>query len=141
MSAISVEEAEQLLHRNLPPWLLALNLQVREITAESATLVMPCDERLLRPGGIIAGQALMALADTAMVLALWSALGAFRLVATVDMTTTFMRPATQSAIVAEATVLRLGHTLGFCQTRLLLDTTERQLVANVVGSYSIPPAS
>jgi len=141
MSAISVEEAEQLLHSSVPPWMLALNLKVRETTEESATLVMPFDEQLLRPGRIIAGQALMALADTAMVVALWSALGAFRPVATVDMTTTFMRPATQTAIVAEATVLRLGRTLGFCQVRLLMDTRERQLVANGVGSYSIPPAS
>jgi uncharacterized protein (TIGR00369 family) len=141
MSAISVEEAEQLLYSNVPPWMLALHLQVRETTAESATLVMPFDEQLLRPGRIVAGQALMALADTAMVMALWSALGAFRPVATVDMTTTFMRPATQTAIVAEATVLRLGRTLGFCQVRLLMDTMERQLVANVGGSYSIPPAS
>src|SRR5512145_636736 len=75
MAAISVAEAEQLLHRSVPPWMLALQLQVRATTAESATLVMPFDEQLLRPGRIIAGQALMALADTAMVLALWSALG------------------------------------------------------------------
>ena len=141
MTAISIEAAEQLLHSNVPPWILALNLKVREITEESATLVMPFNEQLLRPDRIVAGQALMALADTAMVIALWSALGTFRLVATIDMTTTFMRPATQTAIVAEATVLRLGRTLGFCQVRLLMDTMERQLVANVVGSYSIPPAS
>ena len=141
MSAISVEEAEQLLHSSVPPWMLALHLKVREITAESATLVMPFDEQLLRPGRIVAGQALMALADTAMVLALCSALGAFRPVATVDMTTTFMRPATNTAIVAEATVLRLGRTLGFCQVRMLMDTMERPLVAHGVGSYSIPPAS
>ena len=89
---------------------------------------------------IIAGQALMALADTAMVMALWSASGAFRPVATVDMTTTFMGPATQTAIIAEATVLRLGRTLGFCQVRLLMDTLERPLVAHGAGSYSIPPA-
>jgi uncharacterized protein (TIGR00369 family) len=140
MSAISVEEAEQLLHRNFAPWVLELHLQVRETTAESATLVMPFDEKLHRPGGIVSGQALMALADTAMVIALCSALGAFRPVFTVDMTTTFMRPATQTAIVAAATVLRLGRTLGFCQVRLLTDTMEPQWVANVVGSYSIPPA-
>ena len=95
----------------------------------------------IQPGKIIAGQALMALADTAMVVALWSALGAFRPVATVDMTTTFMRPATQTAIVAEATVLRLGRTLGFCQVRLLMDVMERLLVAHGVGTYSIPPVS
>jgi hypothetical protein len=41
MSAISVEEAAQLLHRNFAPWVLALQLQVRATTAESATLVMP----------------------------------------------------------------------------------------------------
>ena len=141
MSIISVAEAEQLLHNSAPPWILALHLKVRETTEDSATLVMPFDEQLLRPGRIIAGGALMALADTAMVVALWSALGAFRLVATVDMTTTFMRPATQTAIVAEATVLRLGRTMGFCQVRLLMDTMEQPLVANVVGSYIIPPAS
>ena len=90
--------------------MLTLRLKVRETTAESVTLVMPFDEQLLRPGRIVAGQALMALADTAMVMALWSALGAFRPVATVDMTTTFMRPATQTPIVAEATVVRLGRT-------------------------------
>jgi uncharacterized protein (TIGR00369 family) len=140
MAALSVSEAEQLLHSSVPPWMLALQLQVRATTEESATLVMPFDEQLLRPGRIIAGQALMALADTAMVMALWSALGAFRPVATVDMTTTFMRPATQTAIIAEATVLRLGRTLGFCQVRLLMDTLERSLVAHGAGSYSIPPA-
>src|SRR5215831_7330495 len=117
MAAISVAEAEQLLHSSVPPWMLALHLQVRETTAESATLVMPFDEQLLRPGRIIAGQALMALADTAMVVALWSALGAFRPVATVDMTTTFLRPAPPVAIVAEATGLRRGRTLVFCHVR------------------------
>jgi uncharacterized protein (TIGR00369 family) len=141
MSALSLEEAEQLLHSSVPSWMLALHLKVREITEASATLVMPFDEQLLRPGRIVAGQALMALADTAMVIALWSALGAFRPVATVNMTTTFMRPATQTTIVAEATVLRLGRTLGFCHVRMLMDTMERPLVAHGVGSYSIPPAS
>jgi uncharacterized protein (TIGR00369 family) len=141
MPALSLEEAEQLLQSSVPPWMLTLHLQVRETTEKSATLLMPFDEQLLRPGGIVAGQALMALADTAMVIALWSALGAFRPVATVNMTTTFLRPATQTALVAEATVLRLGRTLGFCQVQMLMDTMERPLVAHGVGSYSIPPAS
>ena len=92
MSAISVEEAEQLLHSHFSPWVLALHLQVRETTEESVTLVMPFDEQLQRPGGIVSGQALMALADTAMVMALWLAFGAVRSVFTVTMTTTFMQP-------------------------------------------------
>ena len=46
MSALSLEEAEQLLHSSVPSWMLALHLKVREITAESATLVMPLSAEL-----------------------------------------------------------------------------------------------
>lgn len=86
---------------------------------------MPCDEQLLHAGRVIAGPALMALADTARVIALWSACGGFRLVAPIDLTTTFLRPVTHSAVVAEATVWRLGRTLGCCHVQLLTDTAER----------------
>ena len=141
MAAISVDEADQILRRNFAPWVLDLNMKVRATTEQSATLVMPFDEKLHRAGGVVSGQALMALADTAMVISLCAALGEFRPVFTVDLTTTFMRPATNTAVVAEATVLRLGRTMGFGEARLLMDTPERQLVANTVGSYSIPPAS
>jgi len=141
MAGISIEEAERILDRNFAPWVLELHPKVRATTERSATLVMPFDEKLHRLGGIVSGQALMALADTAMVIALSSALGAFRPVFTVDLTTTFMRPAANTAILAEATVLRLGRTMGFGEVRLLTDTPERQLVANAVASYSIPPAT
>ncbi len=139
MPGISIEAAADILSRNFAQWVLDLCMEVRETTAGSATLVMPFDEKLHRTGGIVSGQALMALADTAMVISLCSALGEFRPVATVDITTTFMRPATNTAVIAEATVLRLGRTMGFGQARLLTDSSERQLVANVTGSYSIPP--
>lgn len=141
MTAISVEEADRILLRHFAPWVLDLNLKVRATGEQSATLVMPFDEKLHRAGGVVSGQALMALADTAMVIALCSALGGFRPVFTVDLTTTFMRPASNTAVLAEATVLRLGRTMGFAEVRLRTDTAERQLVANTVGSYSIPPAA
>lgn len=141
MTAISVEEADRILLRNFAPWVLDLNMKVRATSGQSATLVMPFDEKLHRAGGVVSGQALMALADTAMVIALCSALRGFRPVFTVDLTTTFMRPATNTAVLAEATVLRLGRTMGFAEARLRTDTAERTLVANTVGSYSIPPAA
>ena len=140
MAAISIEEADRILRRNFAPWVLDLNMRVCATTGQSATLVMPFDEKLHRAGGVVSGQALMALADTAIVIALCSALGGFRPVFTVDLTTTFMRPATNAAVLAEATVLRLGRTMAFGEVKLLTDTPERQLVANTVGSYSIPPA-
>lgn len=138
MSAISIEQAEQLLRERMPPWVLELNLSVRELSETSAILALPFDAKLHRHGGMVSGQALMAMADTAMVILLFSAVGVARPIATVDMHTTFMRPAVNAGVLAEATVLRLGRSMAFCQVRLVMDTAERQLVANVVGSYATP---
>ena len=63
----------------------------------------------------MSGQTLMAAADTAMVLAVMSQLGAFRPMTTVQLQTTFLRPVPADAGVAHvrARVLRLGKTLAF----------------------------
>jgi uncharacterized protein (TIGR00369 family) len=63
----------------------------------------------------MSGQTLMAAADTAMVLAVMSQLGAFRPMTTVQLQTTFLRPVPADARFANvrARVLRLGKTLAF----------------------------
>jgi acyl-coenzyme A thioesterase PaaI-like protein len=52
------------------PWVQALNLQVDSTDADSVTLRLPQSDQLSRVGGMLCGQAMMAAADTAMVLAL-----------------------------------------------------------------------
>jgi uncharacterized protein (TIGR00369 family) len=127
-----------MLRDNFAEWVRALGLTVRETTADSATLVMPFDPKLERTGGIVSGQALMALADTAMVIAFCAAAGEFRAMGTVDNHTTFMRPAASTGVVAIATVLRVGKTMGFAEARLFSDTAKPVLIANAVGSYAVP---
>jgi uncharacterized protein (TIGR00369 family) len=135
---LDIRAAEEILRANFAPWVLALDLSIRETTANSATLAMPSNPKLHRTGGIVSGQALMALADTAMVIALSAAGGEFRPFATVDVHTTFLRPATDSGVLALATVLRMGRTMGFAEVRVVTDTAERHLLAHVTGSYAIP---
>src|SRR5215213_4229345 len=132
-----IADAEQILRDYFAAWVQELNLEIREISGAGVTLRMPFDEKLHRTGGIVSGQALMALADTTMVIALCAAKGAFLPVTTVDMTTTFMRPAVNAAVLAESVILRQGRTMAFCQARLLMDSPQRQLVANAVGTYAI----
>jgi uncharacterized protein (TIGR00369 family) len=127
-----------MLRDNFAEWVRALGLTVRETTADSATLVMPFDARLERTGGIVSGQALMALADTAMVIAFCAAAGEFRAMGTVDNHTTFMRPAANTGIVAIATVLRVGKTMGFAEARLFSDAPKPVLIGNAVGTYAVP---
>lgn len=63
------QTAQAFLDKNFAPWVLALQPTVTEISAEQTVLTIPITDALNRTGGIVSGQALTALADTAMVLA------------------------------------------------------------------------
>jgi uncharacterized protein (TIGR00369 family) len=81
-------------------------------------LRMAFSERLCRNGGIVCGQALMALADTAMVIAILAANRGFRPMTTVDQTTHFLKAVASSDVVADARVVRLGRTMSFGRVTL-----------------------
>ncbi|MDE2331161.1 MAG: PaaI family thioesterase, partial [Bradyrhizobium sp.] len=83
-----------------------------------AVLRMPFSERLCRHGGIVCGQALMALADTSMVLAILAANRGYRPMTTVDQTTHFMRAVASSDVLADARIVRLGRTMSFGRVTL-----------------------
>ena len=69
---------QQALSDLFAPWVQALNLKVEGFDADSVTLRLPQSDQLSRVGGMLCGQAMMAAADTAMVLALIKHFGAFR---------------------------------------------------------------
>ena len=95
------------------PWVQALNLQVQACGAASVTVRLPQNGQLARVGGMVCGQAMMAAADTCMVLALMNHLGAFRPCTTVQLSTSFLKPLAAQDGLIEARVLRSGKTLAF----------------------------
>ena len=95
------------------PWVQELGLRVEAFDAESVTLRLPQDARLSRVGGMLCGQAMMAAADTAMVLALINHFGAFRPCTTVQMNTSFLKPLSGQDGLLQARVLRAGKALAF----------------------------
>ncbi|MBC5782525.1 PaaI family thioesterase [Ramlibacter sp. USB13] len=95
------------------PWVQELGLRVEAFDADSVTLRLPQDARLSRVGGMLCGQAMMAAADTAMVLALVNHFGAFRPCTTVQMNTSFLKPLSGQDGLVRATVLRAGKALAF----------------------------
>lgn len=60
----------------------------------------------------------MAVADTAMVIAMVAANGGYRPMTTVDQTSHFMRAVAASDVLADARVIRLGRTMGFGRVTL-----------------------
>jgi uncharacterized protein (TIGR00369 family) len=142
-----LEAARQVLRDVFAPWVQDLGLSVVSIDTSppagaaddwqpGAVLRMGFSDRLCRHGGIICGQALMALADTAMVIAILAANGGFRPMTTVDQTTHFLKAVSSSDVLADARVVRLGRTMSFGRVTLL-NATENKPVAMVASAFAM----
>lgn len=97
------------------PWVRELALRVESATPNEVVLALPITPPHVHGGGVLCGQTMMAAADTAMVLAVSSALGGFKPMTTVQLQTSFLRPIAGDAGVARVTarVLRKGKNLVF----------------------------
>ena len=113
MSELTLKAAQKILADVFAPWVQALDIRFEAIGNGEATLRMPFAPGIAREGGMVCGQALMALADTAMAFAVSGAYGGFRPMTTVTQTTNFLRPATDVDVVARAKLGKLGRTLAF----------------------------
>jgi uncharacterized protein (TIGR00369 family) len=141
-----IDDARRVLGEVFAPWVMELNLSIEGFDFDpppgasdwqpGAVLRMPFSERLCRNGGVISGQALMAFADTAMVIANLAANRGYRMMTTVDQTTHFMRAATASDVVADARVVRLGRTMSFGRVTLA-SATDNKPVAMVSSAFAM----
>ena len=129
-------EGDAIIAQNFAPWVQALRLRVSACDSTSATLWLPCDASLVRVGGIICGQALMSAADTAMVIAIASALGGFRPMATVSQNTSFMRAIADKDVEIIARVLKPGKSLVFGEIEMRASGDER-LAVHVTTTYAL----
>ncbi len=149
VDAWNVDVANRVLADNFAAWVRALDLTVEAVAERSAVLRMRFHDDLCRQGGIVSGQALSALADTAMVFAIASASGGYRAMATIDLHTTFMRAVANADVIAEARVERLGRTMAFVRVTMRarpLDAKSENgakvdpeaIVASAVGTFALP---
>jgi uncharacterized protein (TIGR00369 family) len=142
-----IDEARRVLGDVFAPWVQDLGLSISALELSpppaaapdwqpGAILRMAFSERLCRNGGIVCGQALMALADTAMVIAILAANRGYRPMTTVDQTTHFMRAATSSDVLADARVVRLGRTMSFGRVTLT-SAADNKPVAMVASAFAM----
>ncbi|MGP9811605.1 PaaI family thioesterase [Rhodopseudomonas sp. NSM] len=147
MAEFGLADARRTLVEVFAPWVQDLDLSVDAIETApppgasrdwqpGATLRMAFSERLCRSGGIVCGQALMALADTAMVLAILAANRGFRPMTTVDQTTHFLKAVASSDVLADARVVRLGRTMSFGRVTLL-SAADGKPVAMVSSAFAM----
>ena len=142
-----IDEARRVLGEVFADWVKDLNLSIEGIDYDppaegpadwqpGAILRMPFSERLCRNGGMVCGQALMAFADTAMVIANLAANRGYRPMTTVDQTTHFMRAVMSSDVLADARVVRRGRTMSFGRVTLL-SAVDNKPVAMVSSAFAM----
>lgn len=137
MGHISVDEFQQLIDRDLPLVKL-FGIKTTAITHGSATLRMHFNQDLIRPGGTIAGPALMALADATLYAVVLGMIGRIELAVTTSLNINFLRKPPQADVIAEGRILKLGKRLAVGEV-LLYSEGMTEPVAHVSGTYSIPP--
>ncbi|MFF4628605.1 PaaI family thioesterase [Streptomyces griseorubiginosus] len=129
-------EADKVLADNFAPWVLDLGLTVESLGDDRAVLRLPWSQRLAREGGGLSGQALMAAADTATVIAVSAARGAFVPMTTVQQSTSFQRAVTGSDVLITAVLTKLGRRMAFADITLT-DSTSGDLAARASTVYAL----
>ena len=143
----SIDEARRVLGDVFAPWVRDLNLSLESVDhtlppgattdwQPGAILRMPFSERLCRSGGVVCGQALMAFADTAMVIANVAANRSYRPMTTVDQTIHFMRAVAGCDVLADARIMRLGRTMSFGRVTLS-SAADNKPVAMVSSAFAM----
>ncbi|ANP51195.1 uncharacterized protein (TIGR00369 family) [Streptomyces griseochromogenes] len=133
---MTTAEADKILSANFAPWVLDLGLSVAAVSEDRALLRLPWSDRLAREGGALSGQALMAAADTATVIAVSAARGGFVPMTTVQQSTSFQRAVTGSDVLIEAVLTKLGRRMAFADITLS-DAGSGALAARATTVYAL----
>lgn len=129
-----------MLEANFASWVRALGIVIEELHLDGVSLSIAATPAVARAGGTLCGQATMALADTAMALAIARVTGGFPAMTTITQTTSFLRPVRGQRLFARARVLRLGRTLAYGEI-VLHEGEEARPVAHATSSYMLLAAA
>jgi uncharacterized protein (TIGR00369 family) len=114
-----------------------LGLRVETAAPGEVTLTLPVTPELVHGGGVLCGQAILAAADTAMLLAMIAQLGEFRPMTTVQLQASFLRPVPKETmdVAVIARVLRFGKSLSYGEVEF--KTPDGKLAAHATTTYAL----
>ena len=141
IARMSVAELEKFLHVEFPQAFSGGDISIESADGDCCLLRQRYSDRMLRPGGMVSGPTLMALADFAMYVVLLSAIGPLGLVAvTINLNINFLRRGSPGQdVLAAARLLKLGKRLAVGEVNLLSGASPDP-IAHVTSTYSIPDA-
>jgi len=144
--SFGLRAAGRLMSEIFPSWVQDLALLVERVESvrppgappdwqPGAAVRLPFSKKICSGGAVVCSQALMALADAAMVIACSAAWNGYRPMSSIDQTTHFLRPVNFD-VVADARVVRLGRNTSFGRV-MLLNAADRRPVGMVASAYAL----
>jgi len=139
--ALNAEEIADLLHEIFPQQFYSgCGLSVERVAYGDVRVRREFHEDHLRPGGTMSGPTMMQLADFAMYVAVFSAVGRQPGAVTANLNINFLRKPAQADLIAEAKLLKVGKRLAVGQVTIFSEGSDEP-VAHVTSTYSIPTAN
>ncbi|MFD9048518.1 PaaI family thioesterase [Streptomyces zaomyceticus] len=133
---LTLAAAEKVLADNFAPWVLDLGLTVDSVDGHEAVLRLPWSDRLAREGGGLSGQALMAAADTATVIAVAAARDGFVPMTTVQQSIGFQRAVVGSDVLVRARLTKVGKRMAFADITMTAEGSE-EIAAHATAVYAL----
>ena len=137
-SVMSIEDIDKLLSAEFPQaFYPGCGLSIEKVAYGDVRVRRAYHEEHLRPGGTISGPTMMELADFAMYVAVFSAVGPQPLAVTTNLNINFLRKPAAADLIAEAKLMKVGKRLAVGEVAIYSDG-QAEPVAHVTSTYSIP---
>lgn len=138
-SVMSISEIEDLLRREFPQSMRdGGGLKIEIVEHGIARVRKAFNPNSIRPGGTISGPTMMGLADFALYVAIFSAIGPQTLAVTTNLNINFFKKPTQADLMADARLMKVGKRLVIGEATIRSDG-EDDPVAHATATYSVPP--
>lgn len=145
-TSFGLRAAGRLMTEVMAPWVQDLGLLVESVESgrppgappdwqPGAVLRLPYSRKACRDGAVVCNQALLALADAAMVFACSAAWNGYRPMSTIDQSMHFLRPVTFD-VIADARVVRIGRNTSFGRV-MLYSAADRRPVGMASSAYAM----
>jgi uncharacterized protein (TIGR00369 family) len=136
--AMDADEIGKLLHEVFPQaFYPGCGLIIERVDYADIRVRRHFQDGYLRPGGTISGPTMMELADFAMYVAVFSAVGPQPLAVTTNLNINFLRKPAKADLVADARLMKVGKRLAVGEVTIYSEGVAEP-VAHVTSTYSIP---
>jgi acyl-CoA thioesterase len=123
--------------RDANPFFSTIGVEIGPYGDGTALLSLEIGPGLLNGDGWLQGGMYTALADEAMALALYTALGPEEGIATISETTSFLRGVREGTIVARGRVIKKGRRVAFAEAFVRGESPDGPLLATSQASFAV----